>query len=166
MIGTSTIRFLSIHHWAARLLMVSVGLTGPIFPQVGRPVELNLTSNRSLHVVALAGDGETNDMETRVMAPLVIQVLDRNARPVEGADVTFRFPTDGPSASFPHQRDSRIVKTNADGQAAAVGWISNGQAGLFQVQVVAVRGNDSGGTVISMTNVIRTPVAKKNGHKQ
>src|SRR5262249_11204984 len=53
-------------------------------------------SIQSLRVVPLAGNQESNDLERRVMAPLVVQVLDQNSRPVEGADVVFTFPTTGP----------------------------------------------------------------------
>jgi len=55
---------------------------------------------KNLKLMVLAGNGEMNDLERRVMAPLVVQVLDQNDRPVEGAEVVFRFPLNGPSATF------------------------------------------------------------------
>ena len=61
----------------------------------------------------LAGSGEMNDLERRVMAPLVVQVLDQNDRPMEGAEVVFRFPLNGPGATFPGGKNSVIVRTNA-----------------------------------------------------
>src|SRR5580698_4556606 len=66
----------------------------PAQPVTPLPVE------QSLKIRALAGNGEMNDMERRVMAPLVVQVLDQNERPIAGADVVFRFPLNGPSAAF------------------------------------------------------------------
>jgi hypothetical protein len=89
------------------------------------------------------------------MAPLVIQVLDPNGRPVEGADVIFRFPTDGPGATFSNGQTSQTFRTNSTGQAAATRWVANKRIGTFQVRVSATRGNDVGETVISMTNVPR-----------
>src|SRR5437764_13989321 len=56
---------------------------------------------QSLRVIPLAGNGEVNDLDGKVMAPLVVNVLDINGRPVEGAEVVFRFPISGPSASLP-----------------------------------------------------------------
>lgn len=106
-------------------------------------------------MIALAGDGEMNDLERRVMAPLVVQVVDRNDRPLEGADVVFRFPLNGPGALFADQKNSKTARTNGQGQAAATGWAANGELGKFQVHVTAAYGNLVGETTISMTNVER-----------
>jgi len=114
-----------------------------------------LPTVNSLRVTALAGEGEMNDLERRVMAPLVVQVIDQNDRPVEGADVVFRFPLKGPGAVFADQKTSKTVKTNGQGQAAALGWMANGELGKFQVHVTAAYGNQIGETTVSMTNVER-----------
>ncbi len=53
------------------------------------------------------------------MAPLVVQIVDQNERPMEGADVVFRFPLNGPSATFAGGKSSVAVRTNGTGQAAA-----------------------------------------------
>ena len=123
-------------------------------------------TTRSLRVVVLAGEGEINDMALRLMAPLVIQVLDRNSRPVEGADVIFQFPMTGPSASFGNGQLSQTFRTNADGQAAATGWEANVQAGRFQVRVSAVRGTETGEAVVSMINATNVAAVKKDEQKK
>jgi len=110
---------------------------------------------RSLKVVPLAGNQEMNDLADKVMAPLVVEVLDRNDQPVEGADVTFRFPVQGPSAAFPGQKTSQTFRTNADGQASAIGWMANSQVGTFKVQVTAARGNEFGFAMVTLTNVTK-----------
>jgi hypothetical protein len=120
---------------------------------------------QSLKVVPLAGNRENNDLERRLMAPLVVQVLDQNERPVEGAEVMFRFPSSGPGATFANQQSSKTFRTNADGQAAAVGWVANSQAGTFQVKVSASRGNEDGEATISMTNVTRVMSDRKDQHR-
>ena len=74
---------------------------------------------RSLKLTALAGDHAMNDLERSLMAALVIQVLDQNDRPVEGAEVVFRFPLNGPGAVFRGGNTSQTVRTNGQGQAAA-----------------------------------------------
>ena len=130
----------------------SVGAQQPAAP--AKPMA-PLPMVQSLKVMALAGDGEMNDLERKIMAPLVVDVLDQNSRPVEGAAVVFRFPLNGPSASFSNGDKARTVRTNADGQAAAVDWVAEGGAGKFQVRVNASRGNELGETVISMSNVSR-----------
>ena len=110
---------------------------------------------QNLKVIALAGNDEMNDLERRIMAPLVVQVLDQNDRPVEGADVVFRFPLNGPGATFPNQKTSQTTRTNALGQAAATGWTANSQVGSFQVHATATYGNQMGEKTISMSNVTR-----------
>src|SRR5271155_3599823 len=70
---------------------------------------------KNLKILALSGNGEMNDLERRVMAPLVVQILDQNDRPVEGAEVVFRFPLNGPGATFPGGKTSVTIRTNAGG---------------------------------------------------
>jgi hypothetical protein len=146
------------------ILALPPGLIAQQPPDPNRPMA-PLPTVQGLKVMALAGNGEQNDLERRIMAPLVVQVLDQNSRPVEGASVVFRFPLTGPSASFPNGEKSKTSKTNADGQAAAIGWMANGGVGTFQVHVTASRGNEIGEAVISMSNVTRVVDEVKSKHK-
>jgi hypothetical protein len=143
------------NRWLCQFLVLLLALAPTVAAQsqaptlpVGQPATI-----QSLKVVPLAGEGEMNDLQSGVMAPLVVQVLDQESRPVEGADVTFRFPIQGPGAAFADQKNSQTVRTNADGQASATGWTANRMVGRFQVQVTASRGNELGTAVLSMTNV-------------
>lgn len=113
---------------------------------------------QGLKVVALAGKGEANDLQRHVMAPLVVEVLDQDDRPVEGAEVVFRFPINGPSATFPDGKTSRSVHTNGQGQAAAMNWAANNQVGSFEVHVTATYGNQVGEINIPMSNADRVVV--------
>ena len=121
---------------------------------------------QSLKVTALAGNNAMNDLERGLMSPLVIQVLDQNDRPVEGAEVVFRFPLNGPGATFRGGNTSQTVRTNGQGQAAAVNWTANNQVGNFTVRVTASYGNQLGETSVSMTNVTRIVENGKGGPKK
>jgi hypothetical protein len=132
----------------------------PAQPFAPLPVE------QSLKILVLAGNGEMNDLERRVMAPLVIQVLDQNDRPVEGAQVVFRFPLNGASATFPGGKNSLTVRTSGTGQAPALNWMANGQVGTFEVHVNATYGNQVGETTLSMENVTRISDVPKKGKHQ
>ena len=131
----------------------------PQAPAANPPADPNSPAQapveQSLKVLVLAGNGEQNDLERRVMAPLVVQVEDQNDRAMEGADVVFRFPITGPGASFAGGKSSITVRTNSTGQAAAVNWMANGQVGTFEVHVSASYGNQVGETTVSMMNVPR-----------
>ena len=158
-----------VHRWLAVNLVVlltfSSDTTAQTLPSAAQTASQAATI-RNLKVVPLAGNQEMNDLQKKLMAPLVVQVLDQNDQPVEGADVTFRFPIDGPTAIFGGERNGQAFRTNADGQAAAVGWTANSKVGSFKVQVTAFRGSEEGSAVISMSNVTRIADATKVHQKK
>jgi hypothetical protein len=144
---------LQIWRWMPQVLCITLVLPPNLGAQQSHsPAEPIV---QSLRVIALAGNGEHNDLERRTMAPVVVNVLDQNGRPVEGAAVVFRFPLNGPGASFSNGEKARTTRTNADGQAAAVDWMADNGVGRFQVRVTASRGNELGEATISMANVTR-----------
>jgi hypothetical protein len=120
-----------------------------------------LPVEQSLKITVLVGNGEMNDLQRHVMAPLVVQVEDQEDRAMEGAEVVFRFPLDGPSATFTGGKSSSTVRTNGVGQAAATNWMANGQVGTFEVHVTATYGNQVGETTLKMTNVTRIEEAQQ-----
>ncbi|MBZ5607390.1 MAG: Ig-like domain-containing protein [Acidobacteriia bacterium] len=116
------------------------------------PPPIAAATIESLKVIPLAGKGEVNDLQRKLMAPLVVQVVDNNDRPVENAEVIFRFPIKGPSAMFPGGKTSQTTRTNGQGQAAAMNWIANSEVGSFEVHVNASYGNQIGEATFSMSN--------------
>lgn len=116
-----------------------------------------------LKVIALAGKDEVNDIQRRVMAPLVVEVLDQNDRPVQNAEVVFRFPLQGPSAAFPGGKTSLTARTNGQGQVAAMNWMANNETGKFDVHVNASYGNQVGSLTLSMINANNVPAQKVGG---
>jgi hypothetical protein len=84
---------------------------------------------------------------------------------VEGAEVVFRFPINGPGAAFSGGKSSATVRTNGGGQAAALNWMANSQAGPFQIHVNASYGNQVGETTLSMTNATRIVAGAGEGKK-
>lgn len=142
----------------------------PSTPQSNQPTPAvpmaPLPMIRSLKVTALGGNKGMNDLERGIMSPLVVQVLDQNDRPVDTAEVVFRFPLNGPGATFRGGNTSQTVHTNGQGQAAAMNWTANGQVGTFDVHVTAAYGNQLGETTISMSNVTRIVDEGKGAKKQ
>jgi hypothetical protein len=134
----------------------------PQAPAQGTPAA-PLPTIQNLKLIVLAGQGEQNDLERRVMAPLAVQVLDQNDRPVEGADVTFRFPLGGPTAVFENQQNARTVRADSNGEARATNWFANNQVGNFQVHVTATYRNQMGQATILMSNVTKVIEGKNKG---
>jgi hypothetical protein len=175
-------RSLSARRWLSQMLAILMTL-GPTWAGEQVPAPEQATPNppaaqpapttpmaplpmvRSLKVTALAGNHEANDLERALMAPLVVQVLDQNDRPVEGAEVVFRFPLNGPSATFRGGNTSQTVRTNGQGQAAAQNWMANNQVGTFEVRVTASYGNQLGESTVSMTNATRVADDGKKGNR-
>lgn len=154
--------------WLPPFLAVLLAFPPHLAAQQPTPLQqqpIPLPAVQTLKVLPLAGNGATNDLERGIMSPLVVQILDQNSRPVDGAQVVFRFPLRGPSAVFPNQQTSQTARTNADGQAAAVGWVANKEVGSFQVQVSASRGNELGSATLTMTNATRVVAEGQPKHK-
>jgi hypothetical protein len=163
----SICRGLPRRRWLPSVLAAIIALPPGIFaqqPVVQQPAE-PLPAIESLKVLSLSGKNVLNDLERRVMAPLVVQVLDQNSRPVEGAQVVFRFPLKEPTAEFSNHQSAQTVQTNADGQAAAVGWMARG-VGTFPVRITVSRANELGEATISMTNVTRIVDEGKVKHQR
>ncbi len=135
-------------------------------PGAAQPVPASqVPVEQNLKISVLAGNGEMNDLQRHVMAPLVVQVEDQEDRPMDGAQVVFRFPLNGPSATFAGGKPSATVRTNSGGQAAATNWMANGEVGTFEVHVNATYGNQIGETTLKMTNVTRIEEARKTTSK-
>jgi hypothetical protein len=131
----------------------------PAAPSANQPAQapqpVALPTIVGLKVVPLAGKGETNDLERKLMAPLVVEVIDQQDRPVENAEVVFRFPIQGASATFPGGKTTQTVRTNGTGQAAAMNWMANDQVGRFEIHVNASYANQVGETTIPMFNATK-----------
>lgn len=148
------------------LLAVLLAAPPGVFSQALAQPQTPPAAIESLRVVPLAGNNEVNDVNRGIMAPLVVQVLDQQSRPVEGATVRFHFPLDGPSALFPNDQNAQTVRTNADGQAAATGWRANKSMGEFQVKITATRGSEVGETTLTMTNGTNLTKVEKSERKK
>jgi hypothetical protein len=147
----------NFHRAMALLMAALLGVPSIALGQQPAPAAPPATvpTVRSLRIIALAGRNSENDLQTGVMAPLAVQVLDSNDRPIEGATVVFRFPPTGPSAKFSDDQLTQTVRTNTGGQARATGWMANMVVGQFAVFVTASRGNEQGTLSIPMSNVPR-----------
>lgn len=107
---------------------------------------------QSLKVIVLQGDRAINDIGTRIGVQPVIEVRDDNDRPVEGANVIFRLPPNGPGGTFDGKSLSKSARTNVQGQAGVTGFAPNSEVGRFDIHVTAISGNRMGEAVIPESN--------------
>jgi hypothetical protein len=107
---------------------------------------------QSLKVIVLEGQNAIHDLTRKIYILPVVEIRDENDRPLEGAEVVFRLPATGPGGFFANQETSRKARSNPQGQASAVGFVPNSQAGSYKINVTAMMGNRMGTAVINQTN--------------
>jgi hypothetical protein len=106
----------------------------------------------SLKILILEGEGSVNNVARGLATPPIIEVRDRDDRPVEAATVVFRLPPSGPGGTFPGDVLSKTVNTNVQGQALADGFAPNKLTGPFKIHVTATAGSRLGETDINQVN--------------
>lgn len=105
-----------------------------------------------LKVLVLEGQHSINNTARHIGVQPVVEVRDQNDRPVEGASVVFRLPPSGAGGSFGANALTFTARSNAQGQAAASGFVPNDQLGRFDIHVTATLQNRIGQATISETN--------------
>jgi hypothetical protein len=121
-----------------------------------------------LRVIVLQGEDAINSIQTREGTPPVVEVRDRNDRPVDGANVVFELPRAGAGGSFPGQQLTFSGQTNRQGQVGVPAFVPNRESGRFSINVAATHGSSMGSARIRQTNSPRamsteTSPAHKSG---
>jgi hypothetical protein len=124
--------------------LLAAWLAAPAGAQPGR--------QGGLRIYVLQGEQAVNNTRTGAATAPVVEVRDANDFPVAGAEVVFRTPETGPSATFEGGRHEYVNKTDAKGQASAGRMTPNGVEGVFSIQVTARHGDRTGMAVIRQRN--------------
>src|SRR5579862_9748348 len=112
------------------------------------------TAPPKLNLVIVEGDGAINNVRQRTAREPVVQVEDDNHRPIAGVVILFEVPSRGAGGEFPGGTHSLSVVTDAQGRAAAHGFIPNHTAGQFQIHVTASYNGSKVERDISQTNAV------------
>jgi hypothetical protein len=107
-----------------------------------------------LRIVVVRGEGFTNNLKKRIAREPIVEVRDRNNRPVSGATVTFLLPGGGPGGTFANGQQTLTVFTGQNGRAIATGFTPNNVAGPFNINVTASMQGQTATATISQTNAI------------
>lgn len=111
-----------------------------------------MTGRGGLKIYVLQGEQAVNNVRTGAATAPVVEVRDANDFPVAGAEVTFRTPETGASATFEGGKHEYTNRTDAKGQASAPRMTPNGVEGVFSIQVAAKAGERTGIAVIRQRN--------------
>lgn len=115
---------------------------------------------QSIRILVVAGQDAINNLEKRVVSEPVVEVQDGSGTPVAGAEVVFRTPSTGPTATFYGATRTTAVTTDDKGQARAPGMTPNTDVGVFEIAVTATHGSAQAEALITQTNAL-PPVEKK-----
>ncbi|HEX4807522.1 MAG TPA: hypothetical protein VH325_01250 [Bryobacteraceae bacterium] len=108
----------------------------------------------AFHISIIDGEGALNNVQGRLAREPIVQVEDRNHRPVAGAYVVFDGPTSGPGAVFADGSTHFATTTGADGRAIASGLRNNGVTGNFDLKIhVSLQGQPIGELTIHQSNI-------------
>lgn len=112
-----------------------------------------------LTIAIIEGDNFVNNIRRGTARDPVVEVRDRNRKPVAGALVLFALPESGPSGTFANGARTLSVTTDQQGRAVAKGLQPNKQAGQFQIAITASLGAQVATATITQTNVLAVVTA-------
>lgn len=143
--------------WMTLLIGITTGWQ-PIFAQ-DQPAA---GSSDDLTIVIVEGDGGINNIKKGIATKPVVEVHDRNKRPLAGALVTFTLPNYGASGTFADGSQVFSVTTDAAGRASAA-LKPNHVAGEFKIDVRASFQGHTATTSIAQTNAVAGAAAGSAG---
>jgi hypothetical protein len=112
-----------------------------------------------LQILVIGGEGSINNVKQRTAREPVIEVRDRNNRPVAGALILFEAPRNGASGTFIGGSPTLRVTTDAQGRAVGQGFRPNNTGGDFSVQVTANYQGLTATATVHMTNFVAAGAA-------
>ena len=111
-----------------------------------------------LQLVVLRGEDAQNNIKKGRATKAVVEVRDRNNKPVAGVAVLFLLPDSGPSGTFVGGAHTASVSTNSLGQAS-VTYQPNSVVGKFNLKVTAKSGQTESSVNIPQTNLAAAAAA-------
>jgi hypothetical protein len=116
-----------------------------------------------LKILVIGGEGSINNVKQRTAREPVIEVRDRNNRPVAGALVLFEAPRNGASGTFIGGSPTLRATTDPSGRAVGQGFRPNNTGGQFGIQVTASYQGLTAAATINMSNAIAAGAAAGAG---
>lgn len=108
-------------------------------------------------LIVLRGENAQNNIKKGRATRPVVEVRDRNNKPVAGVAVVFALPSSGPSGTFVGGGQLTTVTTNNLGQASA-SFTPNSVPGKYNINVSTKSGGESAVVQIATVNVLTTAV--------
>jgi hypothetical protein len=120
-----------------------------------QPLSAQESENAEKYTIQIIrGANLVNSVKRRVATEPIVEVQDRNKKPVGGVILTFTLPDTGPSGTFA-ANGSHIatVTTGVDGRAIMPPFQTNDVEGSYNITVSGSKDGETFSTTISVTNV-------------
>ncbi len=107
----------------------------------------------AFQILVIGGEGSINNVKQRTAREPIVEVRDKNNRPIAGAAVLFAAPGEGPSGTFTGGSSALRVTTDAQGHATGQGFQPNTVQGEFSMNVTVTVGDVTQTVAIHMKNI-------------
>jgi hypothetical protein len=107
----------------------------------------------ALRIAVVAGQSARQNINQKVRVEPVVEVDDEKGKPVEGAEVVFTLPSQGPGGTFENGSKMLTVTTDAQGRATARAFRVNRLKGAFDIRVTASDHGRTATAAIAQTSV-------------
>jgi hypothetical protein len=139
-------------------------LPASALPAAVLPATLLPEAAESLELTLLQGEGALNNIRQRTAREPIVEVKDKNHKPVAGALVLFSInETNGAGATIDGATNFRVV-TGPDGIARVPNYKPNNTAGQFTITVRATLGMLTTDVIIHQINITGLEVQPKPRH--
>ena len=113
---------------------------------------LSAQENQQFQLVVIRGDNAQNNIKKGRATKAVVEVRDRNNKPIGGVILTFTMPRQGAGGVFTGGSQVTSVTTDPLGQAS-VTYQPNAASGQFNIQVTGNHQGQTLSTTISQANI-------------
>lgn len=98
---------------------------------------LTAAAQQVAQIVVVEGEGAESSVEKALGPPLTVELRDASGNPIPRAEVTFRSPAEGPSATFFGASNVSKAWTDEQGRAQAAAMTPNGIRGAYVITAEA-----------------------------
>jgi len=121
--------------------------------------------NSTLQIRIVEGEGIDYAGGSRATRGITVQVSDAGGKPVEGENVTFQLPADGPTGVFSNGSRMELAVTGADGRASVWGMRWNKVTGPLELRAVATK-DESRASIACPLNLTEPEAKVARSHRK
>ena len=133
-----------------------------VSPFVAQSANAQANKVPPLQIVVLTGEDGVNIIKAKKAALPVVEVRDKDRRPLAGLYVTFTAPDSGPHVTFAHGSSTYSTVTDPNGRATVNDMKPVGQ-GAFKINVQTSFQGQTATTAIAQTNYLTVAAASATG---